>query len=204
MRTMGATRNCAGCRFWSEMIARAGGGTTNPRGDTEALCLAADGPHASKYTTEGMTCGSWKSGHLGAVDDPPNYGEQTRAAYEAEEGSDAFKLFKAGDPARSMFRKLGLLEYLEAAQSWRSLRALIVKFNDCDKGNFVALARRCDGVSSSGERILLHAICYVTDFAWLADELGGADEHGSKVWRNMDRASGEWRQAVAACIGAEV
>lgn len=110
-----------------------------------------------------------------------------------------FQSFKSGDPARSLFRKLGLLDYLEAAQSWRMLRHLIVDFNGCDQGNFVKLVRQCDGVCSSGERILLHAICYVTDFAWLADELqtGG-------VWQNMNRASGTFRRAVAACLDAEV
>jgi len=110
-----------------------------------------------------------------------------------------FASFQAGEPARAMFRKLGLSEYLEAATSWRALRALVVDFNGCDQGNFVKLARQCDGVSSSGERVLLHAILYVTDFAWLADELTG-----DGAWQQMDRASGDHRQAVAACIGAEV
>lgn len=110
-----------------------------------------------------------------------------------------FSIFKRMDPARDMFRKLELLEYLEVANSWRSLRSLIVQFNDCDQGNFVKLVRQCDGVCSSGERVLLHAICFVTDFAWLADELGG-----KKVWQNMDRCSGDHRRCVAACIGAEV
>jgi hypothetical protein len=123
-----------------------------------------------------------------------------------------FNEFKASDPARSMFRKMGLLEYLESATSWRMLRALIVDFNGCDAGRFVTLARDCDGVASSGERILLHAICYVVDFAWLADELAGVSRHeqrdgteivAGKAWRNMDRASGEHRRCVAACIGAE-
>src|ERR1700674_2932802 len=41
----------------------------------------------NKYTTGHMTCDAWKSGHLGAVDAPPNYGEETRAAYEREETS---------------------------------------------------------------------------------------------------------------------
>lgn len=110
-----------------------------------------------------------------------------------------FAAFKASRPATAMFAKMGLLDILEGATSWRALRTLIVHFNDCDKGNFVALARECNGVASSGERILLHAILYVTDFAWLADELGG-----SKVWQNMDRVGGDWRRAVAACIAAEV
>lgn len=79
MRTMGETKNCAGCRFWSEMVAQSIG--CEP---VEALCLS-DGSKRGKYTTERMTCEAWKSGHLGAVDDPPNYGEETRAAYEEEE-----------------------------------------------------------------------------------------------------------------------
>ncbi|WP_027578461.1 hypothetical protein [Bradyrhizobium sp. Ai1a-2] len=110
-----------------------------------------------------------------------------------------FERFKASEPARSIFRKMGLLEYLESAQSWRHLRSSIVQFNDPDKGRFVKLAKQCDGVCSSGERVLLHAILYVTDFAWLADKLGGKE-----VWQRMDRAGGEYRAAVAACIGAEV
>lgn len=112
-----------------------------------------------------------------------------------------FAEFKAGEPARSIFRKLGLAEYLEAATSWRALRAIIVDFNQCDQGNFVKLVRQCDGVCSSGERILLHAICYACDFAWLADQLQTgkrASERG--VWQNMDRASGDFGRAVAACI----
>ncbi len=109
-----------------------------------------------------------------------------------------FATFKTGEPAQAMFRKLGLLDYLEAAGSWRSLRELIVDFNGCDQGRFVALARKCDGVSSSGERVLLHAILYVTDFAWLADELTG-----ERAWQQMNRCSGDWRRAVAACIVAE-
>jgi hypothetical protein len=106
-----------------------------------------------------------------------------------------FSAFKASKPAQSMFRKMGLEDYLAAATSWDSLRKLIVNFNDPDEGRFVQLARHCDGVASSGERVLLHAILYATDFAWLADELTG-----SQAWRRMDRVGGEWREAVAACI----
>ncbi len=108
-----------------------------------------------------------------------------------------FAEFKSSQPARAMFRKLGLSEYLEAAQSWRNLRALVVDFNGCDKGRFVDLVRRCDGVASSGERVLLHAICYACDFAWLADELTEG-----KAWQRMDRAAGDWSRAIAACIEA--
>ncbi len=83
-RTYGETRNCAGCRFWSEMIAQAIGG-----GPVEAMCLADAGRFAGKYTSARRTCDSWKSGHFGAVDDPPNYGEETRALYAEEEASVA-------------------------------------------------------------------------------------------------------------------
>jgi hypothetical protein len=110
-----------------------------------------------------------------------------------------FASFKACDPARDMFRKMGLTPYLDEAQSWLHLRALIVQFNDPDIGRFVALARKCDGVCSSGERVLLHAILCVTDFAWLADKLSKG-----KVWQRMDSVGGEHRRAVVACIGAEV
>ncbi len=79
MRTMGETKDCRGCRFWSEMCAQSIGG-----GPIEALCLGR-GSRAGKYTTASMTCEVWKSGHYGAIDDPPNYGEETRALYEAEE-----------------------------------------------------------------------------------------------------------------------
>ena len=118
-----------------------------------------------------------------------------------------FAWFKQSEPARAMFRKLDLSDYLESATSWRALRALIVDFNGCDQGNFVNLARQCDGVASSGERVLLHAICYVCDFAWLADELDAGKASPARdrnnTWRNMDRAGGDWRRAVAACIAAE-
>jgi hypothetical protein len=77
--TFGMGQNCGDCRYWSEMIARANG-----RG-LEALCLASNGPHAQKYVPKHNRCDGWKSGHHGAVDAPPNYGEFTRAAYEAED-----------------------------------------------------------------------------------------------------------------------
>jgi len=64
-RTYGRTRNCAGCKFWSEMIARAHGG-----GPVEAMCLASSGKHSSQYTTARMSCDKWESGEDGIVDDP--------------------------------------------------------------------------------------------------------------------------------------
>lgn len=108
-----------------------------------------------------------------------------------------FATFKKG-PAKSIFRAMSLSEYLEAANSFRALRTLIVNYNDPDEGHFVKAARHYDGVCSSGERVLLHAILYATDFAWLADELDDG-----RSWRQFDRVSGDHRRAVAACVGAE-
>jgi len=81
MRTYGQTKDCKGCRFWSEMIAKAEGG------GVMALCLADGGSRHGKYTTAGTTCEAWKSGHHGAVDDPPDYGAETRALYDDEEAN---------------------------------------------------------------------------------------------------------------------
>jgi hypothetical protein len=59
---------CADCRYWSDLIARAGGATDNPAGDTEALCLVKGGPHSGEYTTGEMSCDRWKPGT--PIDDP--------------------------------------------------------------------------------------------------------------------------------------
>ena len=114
-----------------------------------------------------------------------------------------FTQFQKSSPARSMFRRLGFLEYLDAAKSFYMLRSLIVDYHDNkERGAFVDAAKRADGTCSSGERILLHAVLYVTDFAWLADELDKEAERGT--WRSFDQVSGEHRRAVVACItGAE-
>lgn len=79
-RTYGETRNCAGCRFWSEMIAMADGGEP-----VKAMCLADGERFSGKYVAAFQTCTGWKSGHYGAVDDPPNYGAEVRPLYEAED-----------------------------------------------------------------------------------------------------------------------
>ena len=63
-RTDGETRNCKGCRYWSEMIARAHGGPV------EAMCLGPMSPARGKYMAGHRTCADWASGHLGAVDEP--------------------------------------------------------------------------------------------------------------------------------------
>lgn len=65
-RTYGKTKNCKGCRYWSEMIAQVIGG-----GPVQALCLAQKpSPMHGKYTSGRQTCEAWASGHLGAIDEP--------------------------------------------------------------------------------------------------------------------------------------
>jgi len=96
-RTYGETENCAGCRYWSEMVAQSIGCCP-----IEALCLAdaEEGRYAGSYTTAHMTCGAWKSGHHGAVDEPPDYGEEVRAMYEKEEAKtlDGLPKFEGSEP----------------------------------------------------------------------------------------------------------
>lgn len=67
-RSWGETRNCHGCRFWSEMIAEYNGAT-----GMRAMCIAPrgpDAPNSGKYTGKLATCAAWQEGSLGAVDDP--------------------------------------------------------------------------------------------------------------------------------------
>jgi hypothetical protein len=73
-------KDCGNCRYWSQMVAQSIG-----CGPIEALCLSPDSSWHSKYVRGTFLCVHWASDHHGKVDDPPNYGEQSRAAYEAEE-----------------------------------------------------------------------------------------------------------------------
>lgn len=80
MRTYGETQNCAGCRFWSEMIAQVIGG-----GPLEALCLSQDSRFAGKYTTARRTREAWKAGPLGAINDPYEDNVEAYKRLDAEE-----------------------------------------------------------------------------------------------------------------------
>ena len=65
-RTYGETKNCKGCRYWSEMLAQCHGG-----GSVQAMCIAPAGaPNRTKYTSGHITCASWASGEFGAIDEP--------------------------------------------------------------------------------------------------------------------------------------
>lgn len=53
-------------------------------GVVKALCLAAAGPKTSTFVAGDDFCEAFARNSHGAVDDPPNYGEIARAAYEKE------------------------------------------------------------------------------------------------------------------------
>lgn len=63
-RTYGETKNCKGCRHWSEMIAQSLDGTV------AAMCLNPKSSAHSKYTAGWIKCEAWESGYDGAVDEP--------------------------------------------------------------------------------------------------------------------------------------
>lgn len=64
-RTYGETKDCRGCRYWSEMIAQSIG-----FGPVQALCLVQEGPLKGRYVSGRQTCSAWADGYLGAVDTP--------------------------------------------------------------------------------------------------------------------------------------
>ncbi len=66
-RSWGQTRDCKGCRFWSEMVARAGGGMSV---QAMCLCLSQNSPNHLRYTSGATSCGAWLPGDLGAIDSP--------------------------------------------------------------------------------------------------------------------------------------
>lgn len=80
-RTYGETRDCKGCRYWSEMIAGCNGD-----GPVKALCLAPKtAPQHGKYMAGWQKCEAWASGHLGAVDEPG----QDPDAYDTSDALDS-------------------------------------------------------------------------------------------------------------------
>ena len=80
VRSYGESKDCSGCRYWSEMIAKFDGGP-----GIEAVCLNSRSTKNGRFTFEHDSCPAWRSGHHGAVDTPPNYGKATQALYAKEE-----------------------------------------------------------------------------------------------------------------------
>jgi hypothetical protein len=74
--------HCENCRYWSQLLAQSIG-----CGPIEAYCLSEDGPKRQRYVRANDRCPSWKLNSHGAVDEPPDYGETSRAAYAAEEAN---------------------------------------------------------------------------------------------------------------------
>ncbi len=59
-----ADRRCQTCCYWSELIAKTRGGVL------VAMCLAANGPRAWRYTRDDAGCATWEEAREGAIDDP--------------------------------------------------------------------------------------------------------------------------------------
>jgi hypothetical protein len=57
---------CRTCCYWSELIAKTHGGWL------VAMCLAADGPRAWRYTRDDAGCPDWEKARDGAIDNPQN------------------------------------------------------------------------------------------------------------------------------------
>lgn len=91
-RTWGETKNCKGCRYWSEMLAQSIGN------GMEAVCLdPSKGPaKAMKYVPAWHSCDNWKSGHHGAVDEPceEGYGVAVMRLYDDEDARSALSKAK--------------------------------------------------------------------------------------------------------------
>lgn len=80
-RTWGQTRNCKGCRFWSELIAQA---IPEHNHAIQALCLNSKSFKNGEYTFEQNTCSHWMSGHHGAID-TPGASDEIRELYAKED-----------------------------------------------------------------------------------------------------------------------
>ena len=109
---------------------------------------------------------------------------------------DEFK----GGPARSVFAGLGQdwASLLVLAGSFEQLRSMVIDRNDRDVGCFTKAVRRYATTCSTGEYLLLVAICALVDFADLADDLAG-----SRAWQDITRGcDGRFRAAIAACVEA--
>lgn len=104
--------------------------------------------------------------------------------------------FLAG-PGGKIARQLGLpADLLASCASWDELTSLAVSHNDHTDGGLWHAGERLDGVLSTGERAVLHALLAALDFSRLADQLAG--EPGT--WRLLDFTHGTHAEAVAACI----
>ena len=65
-RTYGQTKNCKGCYYWSEMLAKCDSGTPG----VVAMCLNKKSTENGKYKAGYQKCENWKTGAEGVVDAP--------------------------------------------------------------------------------------------------------------------------------------
>jgi len=63
-RSYGETKDCKGCRYWSERLAQSQGSSVT------AVCISSGSVEKGKYKFGSDKCDSYKSGHYGAIDSP--------------------------------------------------------------------------------------------------------------------------------------
>ena len=101
-----------------------------------------------------------------------------------------FADFKAG-PGADIIGMFGIP--VDQCVNWDHLKETFVCAND--DGALTAKARRLNGVLSSRQRIVLHAVLHACDYDWLADEFA----HG-RSWDEFSSLGGQHLEAVLACI----
>jgi hypothetical protein len=77
-RSYGETKDCKGCRYWSEMIAKSEGA------GVAAMCINIKSDRSGKYTLGLEVCDEFKTGQYGAIDSPGE-AEEIIAAYEQDD-----------------------------------------------------------------------------------------------------------------------
>ncbi|MCW2283155.1 hypothetical protein M2323_000925 [Rhodoblastus acidophilus] len=106
-----------------------------------------------------------------------------------------FKKFKQNVGVKSVISAIGLGAKLEAATSYGDFRHKSTDFNGGDWEVFVKRIDEYSSYCSSGEGVLLGALLYRLGYSNLADKVDNG-----LTWRNMSSVSGEFREAVVACI----
>jgi hypothetical protein len=92
-----------------------------------------------------------------------------------------------------MCGRLGL--DISKTRSWDSLASYADEYDIRTEGAFTAAARKLQGVASTGERALLHAVLAACNFTDLADELARG-----QTWGMMLRIDPDYRLAVATVM----
>lgn len=79
--------------------------------------------------------------------------------------------------------------------TWNEYTGAMIEYNNRPFGRMVEAAMRLNGVASSGERAVLHAVLAAGNFSAQADELSGGN-----TWDRMDGLGDKARESIAAAI----